>query len=99
MKFAGFWVRVAASLIDSLLIIFVAVILLLPGILSENVVYPLIMWPVIMVLVITYYIWMSSSSHQGTIGKKMLGLVIVDEDGKRLTVKKSAGRFVIYYLI
>jgi uncharacterized RDD family membrane protein YckC len=40
-----------------------------------------------------YYAWMESSSHQGTLGKMALGLVVTDLEGRRITFARASGRY------
>ncbi|HKS80277.1 MAG TPA: RDD family protein [Candidatus Acidoferrales bacterium] len=40
-----------------------------------------------------YYAWMESSSHQGTVGKIALGLVVTDLQGRRVSFARATGRF------
>ena len=40
-----------------------------------------------------YFAFMESSSSQGTIGKRLMGLRVVDADGNRITFKRASGRF------
>lgn len=41
-----------------------------------------------------YFVLMESSSKQGTLGKIALGLIVVDQDGMRLSFGKAALRYV-----
>jgi uncharacterized RDD family membrane protein YckC len=90
--YAGFWRRVAAYLIDSILISIVGGILfaILAGIGGDG------------GAVIGYLIWivggfvysaaMESSSHQATIGKIALGIQVTDLEGNKLTFGRALGR-------
>jgi len=40
-----------------------------------------------------YYAWMESSSWQGTLGKKALGLIVTDLEGRRVTFGRATGRY------
>jgi uncharacterized RDD family membrane protein YckC len=40
-----------------------------------------------------YYAWMESSSHQGTLGKMALGLIVTDLEGRRITFARASGRY------
>jgi uncharacterized RDD family membrane protein YckC len=40
-----------------------------------------------------YYAWMESSSHQGTLGKMALGLIVTDLEGRRITFGRASGRY------
>ena len=39
-----------------------------------------------------YCIFMEASDKQGTLGKQLLGIKVVDEQGRRLSLSQSAGR-------
>ncbi len=43
-------------------------------------------------LAVVYTVWLESSAWQATLGKKILGLRVVDLDGQRITFWKSASR-------
>ncbi|AZB41576.1 RDD family protein [Bacillus sp. FJAT-42376] len=93
VKYAGFWVRFGAYLIDGVifLIIFgIPSFLLIGGDPAANTAIRLF----IGTLSALYVILMPTTKWQGTIGKKLLGLKIVDENGGRLT----AGRAVLRYI-
>lgn len=36
---------------------------------------------------------MESSKYQGTIGKKVLGIIVTDENGNRITFGRATGRY------
>lgn len=40
-----------------------------------------------------YFAWMESSSHQGTLGKISLGLIVTDLQGRRITFARATGRY------
>jgi uncharacterized RDD family membrane protein YckC len=40
-----------------------------------------------------YYALTESSAWQGTVGKKMLGLIVTDMDGRRVTFGRATGRY------
>ncbi|MGB8524124.1 MAG: RDD family protein, partial [Candidatus Acidiferrales bacterium] len=40
-----------------------------------------------------YYAWMESSSHQGTLGKMALGLIVTDLEGRRISFARASGRY------
>ncbi len=50
--------------------------------------------PIILVggMAVFYTVWLESSAWQATLGKKLLGLRVVDLDGQRITFWKSASR-------
>ncbi len=105
---AGFWKRVAAYLID-------AVILAIPGYPIARAVPALMgvalpeeptpeqLLSFLMVSCTTnffalilgwfYYALMESSAHQGTLGKMALGIKVTDMDGQRITFGRASGRY------
>jgi uncharacterized RDD family membrane protein YckC len=44
-------------------------------------------------MMLIYYAWMESSSHQGTLGKMALGLIVTDLEGRRITFARASGRY------
>ena len=51
-------------------------------------VFPFILVP------LSYFIYYPASKYQGTFGKQMLGLIIVDRDGSQLSLGRSFLRFI-----
>ena len=97
-NYAGFWLRVLASILDQLVLIlpgfifgFVAGLVLgaagaskLSIQLAGNLVGLVIGW--------LYFACMESSSHQATPGKLVLGLRVTDESGQRIGFGRASGR-------
>ena len=57
--------------------------------------YLAVMWilgGVMFVMQIVYFAVMESSSKQGTLGKIVLGIVVTDTDGKRISLGRAVGR-------
>lgn len=85
MRFAGFWIRVVASMLDSMFI----VVLSLPtyffgepyGFLSQ------------IVIAFLYESLLTCGEHQATWGKRLMGLKVINADGGRLTFGASVGRY------
>jgi uncharacterized RDD family membrane protein YckC len=103
--YAGFWMRVVAYIIDTLIM---SIVLVPFGIIlgvfmggagidenspefqlinlgSNNGVSLLVGW--------LYHGFMESSSWQGTVGKKALGLRVTDLDGHRISFARATGRY------
>jgi uncharacterized RDD family membrane protein YckC len=83
--YGGFWIRVLASLIDSLL-------LLLPSYALQRTLGPygglaagVLDW--------LYYAFMESSVNQATFGKMACGLAVTDTDGNRISFGRATGRY------
>ncbi len=112
--YAGFWKRAIAYFIDSLVLfipqitVWVGCIFLVfrthlhggdsfPTQLYEQtftqltVLLNTVMWWL-------YFAWMESSSYQGTLGKIIMGIKVVDKDGNRLSFGHASCRFLGKYL-
>ncbi len=87
MKYAGFWKRFAAALIDSV-VLFVAVIILTSLNLSE-----LLMTLVEIGIGVAYYAGMESSEKQATLGKLALGIKVINYEGGRISFPQALGRY------
>ncbi len=101
-KYAGFWVRVAASLIDSVLL---SIVIAIPLTLiygsdywmSEKLVMGF--WDAVFYLVpivLTVWFWVK---YLGTPGKRLLRLRVIDANtGQAISTAKGIGRYLGYYV-
>jgi len=85
-KYAGFWLRLWAVIIDS--VILGAVGLILSSLLQAEPVQS----GVGLILGWLYYAYMESSHRQATIGKMAAGIKVTDLDGNRVTFARATGR-------
>lgn len=105
LQYAGFWIRVAASLIDTVLVVAITYPLLysiygreyfdpeLTGLIAGPADF-LVSWVFPAVAIILFWI-----SRQATPGKMALSLRIVDADtGGKLSVGQSIGRYFGYFV-
>ncbi|MGB2402006.1 MAG: RDD family protein [Akkermansiaceae bacterium] len=97
--YSGFWRRVAASLIDSVILSFVGVIVgiiwgvaMVAGGISDTEVVELTGNVVGLFLGWLYYALMESSSKQGTIGKQVMGIRVTDLEGNQISFARASGR-------
>lgn len=106
MVYAGFWIRVVANLIDSVVLFiplfiinFVLQMMTLMAD-SEGVIVGVLTVLILLNLIIValYYILTTSSKMQGTVGKKLLNMRVVDAGGNRISAGRSFGRFLSYML-
>jgi uncharacterized RDD family membrane protein YckC len=88
--YAGFWKRVAALLIDSI------VVSAATGILTAATLG--IAWFSIFLLPWVYEAIMLSSEKQATVGKMVLGIVVTDVNGGRITFGRATGRHFAKWL-
>jgi len=100
-NYAGFWLRVAAYLIDGIVawvVMFVASMIFGSSLaftpLTEEVSAGF--WAFIglfYVAVILYFPLMESSKWQATLGKRAVGIIVTDLEGKRIEFGRALGRF------
>jgi len=89
MPYAGFWIRFAALVIDCIIIVPLNTYTLSyldEGSVARLLAPNLIWW--------IYSAGLTSSNFQGTLGKKILGLKVVDLDGKKITFGRASGRWL-----
>ncbi|WP_235782563.1 RDD family protein [Peribacillus psychrosaccharolyticus] len=106
-RYGGFWVRVAASIIDGIIIsVPLSVLFIIYSfIMAPNegtatdgeMVTMLLGYTVIYIIALVaialYYILTTASKMQGTVGKKIMGLIVTDLNGNRLTFGRATGRY------
>ena len=97
MNYAGFWIRVVAYLIDLIPLIGIGVVLALafgdplvdtstePTFGASDLIG--------LVLGIAYFVGFESSSWQATPGKRALGLIVTDAEGRRISPARATGRY------
>jgi uncharacterized RDD family membrane protein YckC len=87
LAYGGFWRRLLAALIDSLVFVVVntAFQVLAGGADAAGLLG--------LAAGLAYEVGMTASRFQATLGKLALGLRVVDRDGRRLTVGRSLGRW------
>jgi len=102
--YAGFWIRVLAYLIDSLVMMAVSCplgVLLGLGVVatgadqnSDSAIFTNGFSNVLSILIgWLYFGLLESSSWQATVGKKVLGLKVTDMDGNRISFGRATGRY------
>jgi uncharacterized RDD family membrane protein YckC len=103
-EYGGFWIRVLAYVIDSILVSVVSCPLgFLVGLIgiaaevdenSPQMALGNIFANVISIVVAwLYFAFMESSSWQATVGKRLLNLRVTDNDGHRLSFGRATGRY------
>ncbi|MGK7920988.1 MAG: RDD family protein [Trichodesmium sp.] len=80
--YANFWKRVAAAIIDGIILTIIIAIFSIFGILLG--------W--------VYYAVMESSPQQGTLGKMAVGIAVTDLKGNRISFGRATGRYFSMYL-
>ena len=103
LEYAGFWIRVWASMIDTVLLMLIVMPLLLAiygteYLESEELLQGpldfLVSWVVPAIAIITFWIYKSASP-----GKMAIGLTIVDaQSGRQPTTGQFIGRYLAYFI-
>jgi len=102
VKYAGFSRRLLASVVDLGVtsLVFFALAIILPILLGPWLGVPrgsvILASGAVAWLVIAWLYWalMESSSKQATVGKEMLGIVVTDAEGNRMSFRKATVRHV-----
>ena len=106
-KYAGFWIRFGAYIIDSIIlfIIFLGIsfcIGVFIGISNPSVsdnefdspVWTVTLWILFLCISWIYFAYQESSTRQATFGKQVLGLLVTDTGGNRLSFGRATGRWL-----
>lgn len=97
MNYAGFWIRVVAYIIDLLPLLAIGITLAL---LFGDPIVDADPTPSLgvsdfagLIIGIAYFVGFESSSWQATPGKRALGLIVTDADGRRISPARALGRY------
>jgi uncharacterized RDD family membrane protein YckC len=98
--YAGFWRRVAAALIDGIVVGVVSFVVGLAwGLaLGDSDASILVVQLLILVGYYVYFAAMESSSYQGTVGKIAIGIQVTDLNGNRVSFRRALGRNLLKIL-
>jgi uncharacterized RDD family membrane protein YckC len=93
--YAGFWRRVAAAILDGLVvgIVTVPISLAFSGDGMGSSTYSPEASSISTAISWLYYAFMESSARQATLGKMALGIVVTDLEGRRIGFGKATGRY------
>ena len=105
LKYAGFWLRFLALMLDGFIVIignfiigFVFTLLLTISVLFPEGYSELVLNMISVGGVWVYYSLMESSSWGATIGKRIVGIRVVDQSGNRITFARASGRHFAKYI-
>jgi len=84
-SYGGFWIRVVATLIDSVVILVATLVF---AFMDQEVIAGVIYAAGFLL----YYPLMEGSSAQGTVGKLLCGLAVTDTSGRRISYWRAYGR-------
>ena len=109
VAYAGFWLRAAAFVIDSLVLVIPTFVMLVlavallrvelpsPEALEAGTLPPMRFFLPMEAAFLTvhwlYFALMESSAWQGTLGKRALGIGVADMQGRRVSFGRASGRF------
>ncbi len=107
--YAGFWIRVLATIIDRLILGVVLsplfFIYVLPAMIKASqggfdednphfvFAFAPAVWIIAFAVSWAYEAFLTSSEWQGTVGKRVLGLKVTDLNGNRISLARATGRF------
>ena len=105
--FKGFWIRLVASIMDVVVLTILVILLALFAFLFAGSLFgddgAVSMLILVLFLApfatIFYKPLMEASEYQGTFGKYLLGMKVVDSRGERITMKNSFIRSVVYMVL
>ena len=100
VRYAGFWKRLLAFVVDLGVtsLIFFALAIILPILLGPRLGVPrgsvILAVGTVAWLAVTWLYWalMESSSKQGTVGKDLVGIMVTDAEGSRMSFGKATVR-------
>jgi uncharacterized RDD family membrane protein YckC len=95
--YASFKVRLIAHIIDMSLLSLATLLLTIildPLPTTHSIIFKEISY---LILSILYYTILTASSKHGSFGKQIMGIMVVDEEKKRLSLKHSFARYLAYY--
>ena len=97
LVYVGFWRRLAAVIIDLLVLLipYVVVWVIAIVIFGNGTGGYVVAGIVSYVLEGFYYMMMETSHHQGTLGKKAIGAKVTDENGRPITPDQALTRYVV----
>ena len=105
MDYAGFWIRVGAYIIDGILLWIVQMLIGLvmgmgiagaAGLGADETALTgasLTLTLISSVIGVAYFVILESSTWQATLGKKAVGIIVVDEQGNRISWLRALGRY------
>jgi len=104
--FKGFWIRFVATLIDSIILMFLVILLALASLVifgaalgdGAGVGMFFIVLILASIATILYKPLMEASDYQGTFGKYALGMKVIDKNGQQISTTSSFVRTIFYII-
>ena len=106
VQYAGFWMRLLAYVVDLILVyilsfvvgLVLGVIFLAAGTDNNSMAMQAVTFVVALGVGLFYYIYFPSGAWQATPGKRICGIHIIREDGRRVTAALALGRYLAYII-
>ena len=103
--YAGLWVRVAALLVDSLIVGMINLLIIFSTLGVEYIIMDYeefhqpneMLFATIIFVKLAYFTFFTSSSWQATPGKRIVGIRVINTDGTTISFLKALGRCTIGY--
>jgi uncharacterized RDD family membrane protein YckC len=92
VRFAGFWKRFAAWLLDAIILAIITIPLSVTMLFVPPPLSSFVSTPISLLIGVLYYGFQESSEHQATLGKRALGIIVTDLEGSRISFGRAAGR-------
>ncbi len=109
--YAGFWLRLGAFVIDNIFIALLGVIpfMIIGELIASKMTYNsskyeieafvnLVGYLILNLIGFIYFSIMESSKYNATLGKKLLGIIVVDLEGNSISFARASGRFFAKFL-
>jgi uncharacterized RDD family membrane protein YckC len=97
LQYAGFWIRVAAFIIDYIVISvaswIVSAFFIMDFVNSGSMSSLVALYGIITIAYVLYFTVMESSERQGTLGKMAVGIKVGDMHGNKISFGNALGRF------
>ena len=106
VRYAGFWIRLAAYILDTILanilllvpLTIIGVVIVSKGIPTDDAKLGLAIDILVLAGTAVYYMIPMASGWQATPGKKLLGLHVIRTDGRKIGLGLALGRYLAYIL-
>ena len=102
LRYGGFWIRLVASVLDSLLLsLSFALVAILSGLDFSQTDPEHLDWKALVMQIVVCWLYeaaLTSSARGATVGKMAVGLRVVTADGERLTFLRATARYLAKYV-
>jgi uncharacterized RDD family membrane protein YckC len=94
IRYAGFWIRVGAYLIDAIILSIVNLVVTYGFFGGYSATKPnYVSMPFLFIFYLLYFVLMESSARQATLGKMAVGIKVGNENGEQISFANALGRY------